>query len=450
MRCTSVYVLLLIASVVCGGRTFAQVAEPDSGESHQVHALDRPPQPNFDHPVDYLAWYHGRVCKPDWPHGRDVYAAFYTDQAAELFRGVDDALQHELRLTSCRPWWSKDYPSVRKLIVLARPLLDALDRAASVSGLRWNGDCVLFRWGSGGPTPAYENLRVVVLARLASAMEQIAGTPFDAHALLHAWMSTFAAARHVRSAGGVLPFLSACSAETLTYENVRLAIQADALPGVVVDRLLESFPDDCRPDLADAFRFEWAMLLDLVQRLYPNGRFSANAATELIMPDDVPWRRYAVASAADTISRADAYFSQFVYAAERPWSLEAYAITERADEAFRDYLGLNVWMVFAPKLHSTYSLGMRIESERRATLLLLQALRYRQREGHWPETLDDFAKGTERIDPSFGKDFIYQVREGRPLLYAVGFDGEDNGGKRDDGWGEEKGGHDHVYFPLDD
>jgi hypothetical protein len=242
--------------------------------------------------------------------------------------------------------------------------------------------------------------------------------------------------------------MTSVAIEALTFQNIRQALAGDLLSVDDIEKALALMPNDGSADLADAYRFEWAVMLDLAQRLYPNGRFSAEAAIELDLGKFAPWMRYVLPLAEETVGRADAFYAQYVHATQRPWSLAEYANVRRADELRARFVGFNVWMIFTGQMAPTYRLAMRTECDRRATLLVLLASRFQQRERRWPDSLDEFAPGAIRIDPFSGKDFVYELRDGRPWLYTVSFDGEDNGGKHDRTWSEDRTGLDYVYLPV--
>lgn len=55
---------------------------------------------------------------------------------------------------------------------------------------------------------------------------------------------------------------------------------------------------------------------------------------------------------------------------------------------------------------------------------------YRLRSGRYPETLSQAGVADLNVDPFTGEDFVYRVGSKGFLLYAIGTDGKDNGGKR--------------------
>jgi hypothetical protein len=82
-------------------------------------------------------------------------------------------------------------------------------------------------------------------------------------------------------------------------------------------------------------------------------------------------------------------------------------------------------------------------------LLALAVNAYQAKHGTWPTGLDELeVKGLDELrkDPFSDKDFVYQLKGGKPLLYCVGADGKDDGGRHDWKWGESGDG-DYVFWP---
>ncbi|MCA9294064.1 MAG: hypothetical protein KDA20_09650 [Phycisphaerales bacterium] len=98
--------------------------------------------------------------------------------------------------------------------------------------------------------------------------------------------------------------------------------------------------------------------------------------------------------------------------------------------------GLDQWKYTITLCRST---GLSRVLKRRGTACLLAIELYRAEHGRLPQTLDEAADAAGlsqdmRIDTSAGQQFVYRVEPDAPhgyLLYALGADGVDNGGKFD-------------------
>jgi hypothetical protein len=80
---------------------------------------------------------------------------------------------------------------------------------------------------------------------------------------------------------------------------------------------------------------------------------------------------------------------------------------------------------------------------------------YKNKNGNWPDSLSavDSAMqlngfGEAMIDPYSDKPFVYQVKDGRPVLYSVGANGVDDGGIRVTELGSRIGDVDLVFWPY--
>ncbi len=110
-----------------------------------------------------------------------------------------------------------------------------------------------------------------------------------------------------------------------------------------------------------------------------------------------------------------------------------------------------------PSLSRCIVLAAEPEAQRRATHLLYALHIQHNRTGEWPATIGGIVGVSRaiRTDPFSGKDFCYRIQDGRPLLYSVGFNGKDDGGKHDRYWGErcntngtEYTATDYVFWPI--
>lgn len=105
-------------------------------------------------------------------------------------------------------------------------------------------------------------------------------------------------------------------------------------------------------------------------------------------------------------------------------------------------------------------IATRAETCRRATQVIYALHLEHARTGRWPTRLSELRSvpRTCRTDPFSGKDFIYRVENGSPILYSVAMNGKDDGGKHDAHWGEGWTGKDnntpiitdtdYVFWPV--
>ena len=83
-----------------------------------------------------------------------------------------------------------------------------------------------------------------------------------------------------------------------------------------------------------------------------------------------------------------------------------------------------------PKIHDLY---LRSCSEKKGALLLIALKRYKDKNGFWPENLDEIKGSTKEenfIDPVNGQSFMYKLTDDSFTLYSKGKNGIDNGGQQ--------------------
>jgi hypothetical protein len=89
-------------------------------------------------------------------------------------------------------------------------------------------------------------------------------------------------------------------------------------------------------------------------------------------------------------------------------------------------------VVLCPALGKAASAAEQITLQRDAAFIVIALARYRLGHGQYPETLDQLtpsyleAVPFDRFD---GKQFRYKLADGRPRLYSIGGDGDDDGGR---------------------
>jgi hypothetical protein len=96
-------------------------------------------------------------------------------------------------------------------------------------------------------------------------------------------------------------------------------------------------------------------------------------------------------------------------------------------------------------IHETY---LRTITQQRGSRLIIALRRYKNKNGHWPEHLDDvrpFASEEIFVDPVNGGSYIYKLTGGNFTLYSKGKNGIDEGGRRDF-WFEEGGADDLMIW----
>jgi hypothetical protein len=88
-------------------------------------------------------------------------------------------------------------------------------------------------------------------------------------------------------------------------------------------------------------------------------------------------------------------------------------------------------------------------ARRNATRIVLNLHAFRAKHRRWPKNLKEgMADELPRFrrDPFSGEDFVYRLKDGQPLLYSFGVDGDDDGGRRARNLAPDADG-DWVFWP---
>lgn len=89
-------------------------------------------------------------------------------------------------------------------------------------------------------------------------------------------------------------------------------------------------------------------------------------------------------------------------------------------------------LAFLPATESAAAAGERITQQRDAVLAAIAVELFRRTTGEWPETLEAVVPRylpAIPIDRFTGRRLTYKLRDAKPLIYAWGMDGQDDGGR---------------------
>lgn len=446
---------LLFAAVLCVCPGCSRDDSKKDRESSQRDAspaenIDRPPEPNFIEPVDYLAWYSARNFDPDWPDGEQVYGEILAAVKAGTFPMPDDTLPEKLRTAARGPWSAEEMPELAHYLESLAPYLDLFAKATDVDNVRWFANTSIAElWGEG--LPSLKLGLLFVRATLAKAWLKPEGKPGRADALLDAWRMNFVHARHQERLMSI-GFLFSINIRSIVYESIASALSAGVLAGDEYTAALNCVTGyDQPPKLAEAYRSNWIGLLGLLQELYPGGRLSDAAAKRLRQAQYLPPGGVFLPRPQKTAKCVDEWFLPIVRLAEEPWSFDRMKAAQTLSEGREKITGRNLFLsIYLPGLSVEYTLAMQLEARQRGMMVTLAIHVFREEHGRWPDTLDACGSEIEdvRVDPFSGKDFVYELRDGTPWLYSVGCDGKDDGGKHDPRWARRNPGHDYVFWPV--
>jgi len=124
-----------------------------------------------------------------------------------------------------------------------------------------------------------------------------------------------------------------------------------------------------------------------------------------------------------------------------------------ADRNWRELVGRNMLLLtLAPAVSRASELSFRMRANRDALIATLALLRYKQDRGVFPVDLQALISAgymTEiPMDPYSDKPLVYERKENDFVLYSLGADFKDDGGKHDRRWGQGEQGGDYVFWPV--
>ncbi|MGB8225409.1 MAG: hypothetical protein WCE45_00885, partial [Sedimentisphaerales bacterium] len=106
--------------------------------------------------------------------------------------------------------------------------------------------------------------------------------------------------------------------------------------------------------------------------------------------------------------------------------------------------------ILEPAYYKTHDRYLQGNSFKKGALLLIAIRRYKDKNGFWPENLDEIEGLTKEeifIDPVNGQSFIYKLTDDSFILYSKGENGIDNGGQPYSGE-RDKNNDDINIWPL--
>lgn len=398
----------LVPVLCCGWAAIATVCAAD------------PPPPNPSAPVDYVKWINEEFGKGAAPATAEKYAA-----AIQSYRR--DGQRFELTTQSAMKLGSEERQrKTQEWIDHSREAIDALITAG-------RADKVYFPWKSetgsllDAETPDFSTPRRICTAVLARGRRKAADGAVaegfeDAFAVLRT-------ARQITEQPGMNAYVFGLGTGSLAYLDM-LGIISTSGAKLDAAAILKGLNTADRPITPPrrAILGEKALFYDVLQRCCKdaNGDGKLDSVT---VPEGTPAKLdppVTAAQAARTFNEVcDALLGldQFRSAAARTAASAAHdklRTLGELEQANRDLWG-------GEGMRRTY------EALQNGTRAVLYLHIYKAANGKWPETLKDAMTGapaTQRWDPFSDGELVYKLQGGEPLLYSVGRDNKDDGGKR--------------------
>lgn len=406
-----------------------------------------PPPPSLEKPVDYAAWLNNEFGRRIKENAAEKYLtacdAFVADP------GADEVAKEK----PGRAWDSRDRHLIRKWVEANEDALAHFHAAAKVRRcyFQLSNESGEF---AGIALPHLGPLRSVV--RVAAARAKLRLLEGDTAGALEDISALLRAGRHLQEQPMVISYLVGLATD-LTARNVLHELPLLAKGDVRYEDTLMALRkvDRNPPPMRKALEGERVYFYDYLQRYGrdqdKDGRieavdivgFDPTVDTEPStdrMPLDPP-----VALGALT-AKYDEYLG-IIRRMERARYPEAMDLEKKARQCCEASTAM---YVLAPSLWMAEQLRRARDADRNATRIVLRMHAWQAEHSAWPKTLREAMEGelpTLRWDPFSDGELIYRLKAGKPLLYSVGADGEDDRGQTvdNDNLGE-KG--DIVLWPL--
>jgi hypothetical protein len=423
----------------------------------------RPPKLTLDKYVDYVAWYNDSLNAGNpADNAQELYRSFWPPSFTKVEESavpeIPQVVAEQLKKAKYGTWTKKQYPELVAWIGEARPYMQVLRKAPERRGL-WlvhPRESIVIA-SDKLMDPICSRSRIAAQAMLADAWLKRSDRK---ERLIETFRVVLANASHLKQGRTVVSWLSGTAQESMGYGAIRAAFSGCALSEeetTTIYALLQK-PSGVRVSLADVLICTWGMDLAGLQLYSPGARIERDRWVAANRDEDIPPSfDEADFDLAETERLVDGYYARVVEIVSKPLDLpRVKQIAEYEAKIAPDVERNN----FARprklgQLTRTCQLTLRAETARRGTLVTIAVLTHHFEHGEWPATLSKVDKKLRPksykelcIDPCSGKDFVYRLKDGEPLLYSIGMDGKDDGGRYDEHDGESEGGGDKVFLPY--
>jgi hypothetical protein len=377
-----------------------------------------PPLPNPDKPVDYIAWINAQCSKGIKENAADVYL-----EAFDAF--VEDKQAAELATRWDPPW--RDYER-SKLQHWMKRNEKCLERFTAATGMR---DCY-FELKS--ETGAMLDARLPMLSpfrdmsRMLAARARLRLDAGETEAAVEDIATIICVGRHLESQPHLISYLVGMAVRALGYE---VLMRLPTMVGEPIDfemvvktvRRVDRTP----ATLKTALEYERIVFLDTLQRSCVDT--DGDGRLDRIRIPGLEDAEYALTEpVASLVSQHYPFHERW-----REMAAGEYAAGLRLHEGLREELKARVHpaiCVLMPDFWRAIQLHHRSVALRSAARIILHMHAFKAEHGRWPKDLKETgAPSSFRQDPFSGQDFVYRLKDGEPLLYSVGENGTDDGGK---------------------
>ena len=295
-------------------------------------------------------------------------------------------------------------PTITAWIEANAAALDAFQRAAKCGGSGWEYSGKPPQDMIGELMPRLGKLRGLSrLALIAGQRDAMRGEP---SARLAAALDVAASGSHAGQGLTVIEGLVGCAMQSLAFRTVLDCLDDPSHPEIDFAQLAQRLDDDraIRP-FDEVVRGEQVLGFAMFQDMLPAGPFYEQTVAEAIV-------FYDALTAVVELPYPQAH--------ELFGELTAYAKDERSNPLLAN---------LSPSLQRTFVLHTGWRTQRNGVRLVAHLMAYHKEHGRYPDALDVFDDREFAIDPFAEQSFVYRVTDDGFVLYSVGADGRDDGGR---------------------
>lgn len=440
-----------------------------------------PPKPDFETPIDYVAWFRDHALNP-CANGNayEAYATFMPEpgdqpgdkpewpQFNDKFNSTEPGLPGPWNPAE-HPEWEAAYHAEQPFLAMFRDAAHSHDAYAipmrfgnGEEPYTFNGERLLI----GILLPELSAHRRMAKAAISNAWRTGADGKVDPREMMDAWETTLRSAGHLQQGATLIEQLVAVAEQAFVQQNARWALKHGVFSDDQLEDAMSTLSAFDRPatDPASWVRGEYAMVMDITQYVFTpedpaewDGSPRVNTKRVQTLKDAFggeemlkEFENLTPDDARRTIETIDTYYRELTDRMRRGYpevrASDLDALTEEHVAA------TPITRSLLPALSRAYTLRTRNEASRRATQLSYAVHLFKARNDRWPDSLaelPDAQGGSMTIDPFTGGYFGYRVTENGPIIYSLSENGRDDGGIHARRWNDEpvNGSDDHVFWP---
>lgn len=336
--------------------------------------------------------------------------------------------------------WSNpaDIKGLADLLKKDARALELMERAAAMPGCRFDLD-----WSKGFAMALPHLAKARALARFCADATAVAAAQGDAALAARRLRAGIAMARHLIREPTLISQLSAYACLGISRKAAEFALSRCTLPEAEARAVLATLQGfDLAGALVRAMNTERAMVLDVynLARRRPSDLAGLLGETEASALRG--WAMWVYVRALSPLYNGDEltylqWMERSIQVAAAPWPEAVRQANELKQWGEEHLKRAVIARLLSPAVSNVYRRRFDAQAQINLTIGALGLQVYRQRTGAYPESLEDLVgiDWPAPQDPFGAGELVYRLQDGRFVLYSIGPDGVDDGGKPSWKWG---------------